>query len=87
VGAQGTVRVSARRDGSELAISVSDDGPGIPPDDLPRLFEPYFTTKQAGTGLGLAIAERIVEEHGGRIDVASRPGRGATFTLWLPPMP
>jgi signal transduction histidine kinase len=87
VGARGTVRVSARRDGSELAISVSDDGPGIPPGDLPRLFEPYFTTKEAGTGLGLAIAERIVEEHGGRIDVASRPGRGATFTLWLPPMP
>ncbi len=84
VGTRGTVRVSARRDGRELALAVSDDGPGIPREDLPRLFEPYFTTKEAGTGLGLAITDRIVKEHGGRIEVASLPGQGTTFTLRLP---
>lgn len=84
VGAQGRVRVSARREGAEVAIAVADDGPGIRPEDLPRLFEPYFTTKEAGTGLGLAISERIVKEHGGRIEVESRLGQGATFTVRLP---
>jgi two-component system, NtrC family, nitrogen regulation sensor histidine kinase NtrY len=87
VGARGTVRVAARRDGPWVAIGISDDGPGIRPEDVPRLFEPYFTTKEAGTGLGLAIAERIVKEHGGRIDVVSPPGGGATFTVRLPAFP
>ncbi len=80
----GTLRLSARRQGAEVALSVSDTGPGISPEDLPRVFEPYFTTKAGGTGLGLAIAERIVSEHGGRLEVASRPGKGATFTVRLP---
>jgi two-component system nitrogen regulation sensor histidine kinase NtrY len=86
VGGRGSVRVSARRDGEGcVAIAVADDGPGISEENLPRLFEPYFTTKgSGGTGLGLAIAERIVKEHGGRIEVASRPGAGATFTVRLP---
>jgi signal transduction histidine kinase len=48
------------------------------------VFEPYFTTKEGGTGLGLAIAQRIAEEHGGRLEVASAPGAGAAFTLTLP---
>jgi signal transduction histidine kinase len=80
----GTLRLSARREGAEVLVSVSDTGPGIPPQDLPRVFEPYFTTKAGGTGLGLAIAERIVSEHGGRIEAASSPGQGATFTVRLP---
>jgi signal transduction histidine kinase len=63
---------------------VSDSGPGVAPEDLARVFEPYFTTKEGGTGLGLAIARRIAEEHGGRLDLESVPGRGATFTLRLP---
>jgi len=84
VGGRGTVSVSARRDGDGVAIAVSDDGPGIRQEDLPRVFEPYYTTKEAGTGLGLAVTERIVAEHGGRIEAASSPGQGATFTLWLP---
>ncbi len=80
----GTLRLSARRQGAEVALSVSDTGPGISPHDLPRVFEPYFTTKAGGTGLGLAIAERIVSEHGGRLEATSRPGQGATFTVRLP---
>jgi nitrogen fixation/metabolism regulation signal transduction histidine kinase len=77
----GTLRVAVRREGDEVAFAVSDTGPGIAPEDLPRVFEPYFTTKEGGTGLGLAIAERMVRENGGRLEVASSPGQGATFTL------
>ena len=68
-------------------VRVTDEGPGIAPADLQRIFEPFFTTKAAGegTGLGLAVAQTIVEEHGGWIDVTSQPGRGATFSVYLPP--
>jgi signal transduction histidine kinase len=67
-------------------LAVHDDGPGIPPEHLERLFEPFFTTKAPGegTGLGLAVAHGIVRDHGGWIDVESAPGRGSTFTIWLP---
>jgi signal transduction histidine kinase len=80
----GRVVVSARREGGEVAIAVADSGRGIAPEDLARVFEPYFTTKEGGTGLGLAIAERIAEEHGGALAVESAPGDGTTFTLRLP---
>jgi signal transduction histidine kinase len=80
----GTLRVSARAEGDGVALQVADTGPGIAPEDLPHLFEPYFTRKEGGTGLGLAIARRIAEEHGGRLEVESPPGMGATFTFWLP---
>uniref|UniRef100_UPI001FAF0A1E sensor histidine kinase n=4 Tax=Anaeromyxobacter TaxID=161492 RepID=UPI001FAF0A1E len=83
--AGGTLRLAARRAGPAVAFSVSDTGPGIGPEELPRVFEPYFTTKEGGTGLGLAIAQRIAEEHGGALEVASVQGAGATFTLTLPP--
>jgi len=76
------VRVARAPGGA--TFTVSDTGPGIPEADLPRVFEPYFTTKEGGTGLGLAIAQRIAEEHGGRLEVASAPGAGAAFTLTLP---
>ncbi len=67
-------------------IEVADDGPGIALADLPHVFEPFFTRKSSrgGTGLGLAICQRIVEEHAGQIDVTSRLGKGATFTIRLP---
>ena len=79
-----TVRTRARADG--IAISISDTGTGIPPDVLPRIMEPGFTTrgKRMGMGLGLLTAKRIVERHGGRIEVESRVGAGSTFTVVLP---
>jgi signal transduction histidine kinase len=65
-------------------IKVSDNGPGINENDLPLIFEPFFTRKGAGTGLGLSITQRIVEEHHGRILVESTPGIGTEFTIELP---
>ncbi len=80
----GTIRVSCGRDGRGGWLSVADDGPGIGAADLPRIFVPFFTTKEDGTGLGLATVHRIVEAHGGAVDVDSAPGRGSTFTVRLP---
>jgi hypothetical protein len=62
---------------------VSDTGGGIAPADLSKIFSPFFSRKERGTGLGLAIVHAIVERHGGRIEVESRPG-ATTFTVWLP---
>ncbi|NIR53171.1 HAMP domain-containing histidine kinase, partial [candidate division KSB1 bacterium] len=66
-------------------IRISDDGPGIPPENLDRIFDPGFTTKGVGvgTGMGLAIAYQIVKEHNGHIHVQSQPGKGTTFTIEL----
>ncbi len=69
---------------SVVEVEIADTGIGIPPEHLPHVFKPFFTTKAQGTGLGLAIAARIVEQHGGRIGVESQPGRGATFRVSLP---
>ncbi len=80
----GTLTLGAvSRDGA-LVLGVEDTGPGIPAGLLPRIFEPYVTTRARGTGLGLAIARRIVEAHGGRIEAASRTGRGSRFTVTVP---
>ena len=64
-------------------IEIADDGPGVDPSCTERIFNPFFTTKETGTGLGLAIVHRIVEAHGGRVEIASRPGGGAVFRLVL----
>lgn len=85
----GTLTVRAALQSLERArpaarIAVSDTGPGIPPENLDRIFEPYFTTKEGGTGLGLAIAHKIIQEHHGSIRVESTPGSGATFEVVLP---
>jgi len=64
-------------------VVVADNGPGIPPEDLNRIFVPFFTTKAQGTGLGLALVHRIVTEHGGSVAVEST-GAGTTFTLSFP---
>jgi two-component system, sporulation sensor kinase E len=65
-------------------VSVADTGPGIPARVLSRIFEPFYTTKKKGSGLGLMIVQRIVREHGGRIELESQEGKGTTFRLWLP---
>jgi signal transduction histidine kinase len=70
--------------GRVVVIRVSDTGPGIPSPIKERIFQPFFTTKEEGTGLGLSIASRIVEEHGGWLDVSSEDGKGTTFVLTLP---
>jgi signal transduction histidine kinase len=70
--------------GRVAVVRVSDNGPGIPSPIKDRIFQPFFTTKEEGTGLGLSIASRIVEEHGGWLDVSSDEGKGTTFVLTLP---
>jgi len=76
--------LSARRDPTGVAFSVSDDGPGIAPELLHRIFEANFTTRPGNAGIGLAISRDLVEAHGGRLTVASTPGSGAQFTAHLP---
>jgi nitrogen fixation/metabolism regulation signal transduction histidine kinase len=71
-------------DPREIILSLTDNGPGIEPEDLSRIFEPYFTKRPGGTGLGLALVRRIVEEHGGRIHAANQPQGGARFEIRLP---
>ncbi len=80
----GQVMVVSVGERNGARIEVDDNGPGIPPDVLPRIFEPFFTTKQDGTGLGLAVVRQIVEEHGGTVTCSSLPGKGTTFRIWLP---
>ena len=82
----GTLTIIGEARGAETHIEIRDTGTGIPPDLLPRIFEPWITTKPAGqgTGLGLSIARDVIAAHGGRIDVRSTPGVGTTFTIDLP---
>jgi len=79
------IRVKTRNDvvGNLVGIDIADNGAGISPQRLARIFEPFYTTKEAGTGLGLSICRDIVERMGGRIDVTSTLGAGSTFTVWL----
>ncbi len=87
VPAGGHVTVRVRADAGGATLVVEDDGPGIPPEDLQRVFDRFYRSTGApggGTGLGLAIAAWIVEHHGGRIEAANRPGGGAVFTVRLP---
>jgi signal transduction histidine kinase len=86
----GPVRVEAARHGAEVRVSVRDEGPGIPLDEQPRLFDRYSRPgggDQEGLGLGLFIVRRLVEAHRGRVWVESAPGRGSTFSFTLPPAP
>jgi signal transduction histidine kinase len=76
--------VSLQRAGPSAEVRVTDNGPGIAPEDLQRIFQPFVSTKGKGMGLGLAICREIVEGHGGRLDVESTVGRGTTFIVSLP---
>ncbi len=78
------ITVRAESAGPHVRLSIIDNGPGIPPDVLPRIFEPLFTTKGFGVGLGLPTVRQIVEKHGGTIDVSSPDTGGTTVTVWLP---
>jgi signal transduction histidine kinase len=83
------IELATERSGDGVVIRVADNGPGIPPEILPRIFDPFFTTKDVGqgTGLGLSIVHGIVERHGGSIEVDSEVGQGTVFTVTLPVEP
>jgi two-component system sensor histidine kinase HydH len=80
-----TLSVEARQKGDTrgVQITISDTGKGIEEEDLPHIFDPYFTTKSSGTGLGLAIVHKIIESHGGKIRVNSQTGIGTEVIIWL----
>ncbi len=79
-----TVRVRSRRHGSHCSVEVEDEGQGIKPEHLPKMFVPFFTTRESGTGLSLASARKALREMGGDIQVASTWGKGTTFTILAP---
>ncbi len=84
---RGEIDVGVTGDGSGVAVTITDHGPGIPDDLRQRVFEPYFTTKADGTGLGLALVRQTLEAHRGSIAVTETPGGGATFAIVFPPPP
>src|SRR5204862_7899546 len=82
---QGKVAVRAHQGKNySILIAIADNGPGMPPDQLPKIFEPYFTTKEKGTGLGLAIVKHNTEIYGGTVQVESELGKGTRFILDFP---
>jgi signal transduction histidine kinase len=75
----------SRGEGGEVVLEVADEGSGVPADLIARIFDPFVTAgKEHGSGLGLAISKKIVEDHGGRLEVSSEPGRGARFLVRFP---
>ena len=83
---RGTLRIRINKDEKSVAVTFQDDGPGISPEILPNIFDPFYTTKRPGrgTGLGLSICKAILREHNGNVEAASGPGGGAVFTVTLP---
>jgi PAS domain S-box-containing protein len=80
----GTLTVQTGNSADGVWVSVADTGGGIPHEKINRIFEPFYTTKQKGTGLGLMIVQRVVRDHGGRIELESNVGKGTVFRVWLP---
>jgi signal transduction histidine kinase len=76
--------VTSRQTARGIELSLSDNGPGISKEHAEKIFEPLFTTKSFGTGLGLPAVQKIVEQHGGGLEVQSNPGQGAKFIAWWP---
>src|SRR6266481_1417037 len=85
----GRIQIRASRNGNQLMITVQDDGVGVRPEALPRIFDPFYTTKRpgGGTGLGLSICMSIIREHGGNIEAETLPAGGSAFTIYLPAAP
>jgi len=83
---QGAVEIASRRDGADIVIDITDHGPGVDSGTLPRIFEPFYTTKDPGRGygLGLAVCQRIIDESGGKLQASNATGKGACFTVSLP---
>ena len=84
MGKGGVLTVSAKLENGFLALNIQDTGKGIPEGDIPKIFDPFYTTKSKGTGLGLAVVEKIITAHGGRIRVESPPEGGTRFGLYFP---
>jgi signal transduction histidine kinase len=80
----GTLSVSTRLSADYVQIEITDSGPGIAPELLPTIFEPFVTHREHGTGLGLTVAQEITQQHGGHIEVKSEAGKGASFVFYLP---
>jgi signal transduction histidine kinase len=83
----GRLDIEARLVGEKAEVVLTDDGPGLPPDNLDKVFLPFHSTKQGGTGLGLSISHSIIQQHGGTISAGNTPGGGAVFTIALPLAP
>jgi len=80
----GTLTIRTVLRGENILLEVADTGEGMTAEECARLFTPYYTTRQYGTGLGLAMVQSVVSDHGGKISVASEPGRGSAFRIELP---
>jgi PAS domain S-box-containing protein len=83
-GGGGEVHFRTRRDGDRVEVAVRDRGPGIPPERIDTIFKPFYTTRSQGTGLGLAVVKKVVESHGGTVEVSNLPEAGAEFRVYLP---
>jgi signal transduction histidine kinase len=83
------LKIATRAEGANAVVEITDTGKGISPEHLPRIYDPFFTTKDVWTnvGLGLSVAYRVISEHQGKIDVATEVGRGSTFTVRIPRLP
>ncbi|MCJ7705953.1 MAG: GAF domain-containing protein [Desulfobacterales bacterium] len=83
-GGQLTLKGQNSKEGQWIHLSIEDSGMGISPEDIDKLFDPFFSTKEGGIGLGLSITHRIIDHHHGKIEVENAPGNGTLFTVWLP---
>jgi signal transduction histidine kinase len=83
-GEGGLIEIKTHSTETDFLVSISDNGTGIPPENMGSLFEPYRTTKSSGTGLGLLIVRRIIREHGGEIEIQSQPDQGTAILIHLP---